>query len=139
VPTLREALHGEEPVVRREALRALGKLRERASIDPQLVVPLLLEGLKDEDPTVRQVAVTYLGIVRDRPEEEVEGLMSALADSQPAVRQAAAMALASYGLEAEPAVKTLTKVAASDPDDEVKQEAARTLVHLSELKGKTKP
>jgi hypothetical protein len=31
----------DEPVVRREALRSLGKLRERASIDPQIVVPLL--------------------------------------------------------------------------------------------------
>jgi len=137
VPTLRDALQTDEPVVRREALRALGKLRERASIDPQLVVPLLLQSLTDADASVRQVAVTYLGIVRDRPQEGVEGLITALQDSQPEVRRAAAIALSSYGLDAEPAVKALTKASTSDPDDDVKQEAARTLVHLSELKGKS--
>jgi HEAT repeat protein len=134
VQPLRDALHSEEPVVRREALRALGKLRERASIDPQIVVPLLLAAVKDADASVRQVAVTYLGIVRDRPQEEVAGLIGALDDTEPPVRQAAALALSSFGLNAEPAVKALTKVSTSDPDDDVKQEAARALVHISELK-----
>jgi HEAT repeat protein len=135
--TLRDALGSDQPVVRREALRSLGKLRERASIDPGLVVPLLLGSLKDGDATVRHVAVTYLGIVRDRPGEEVTGLIGALEDSQAEVRQAAALALSSYGLDAEPAVKALTKVSTGDPDDDVKQEAARALVHIAELKGKT--
>lgn len=134
VPALRDALHADEPVVRREALRALGKLRERASIDPQIVVPLLLEALKDEDASVRQVAVTYLGIVRDRPQEEVAGLIAALQDSEALVRRAAALALSSYGLDAQPAVAALTKVSASDPDDDVKQESARALVHIAEVK-----
>jgi HEAT repeat protein len=134
VQTLHDALQSDEPVVRREALRTLGKLRERASIDPQIVVPVLLDGLKDADKSVRQVAVTYLGIVRDRPSEEVAGLITALDDPEPAVRQAAALALSSYGLDAEPAVKALTKASTSDPDDDVKQEAARALVHISELK-----
>jgi HEAT repeat protein len=134
VGTLRDVLQSDEPVVRREALRALGKLRERASIDPQLVIPVLLQGLKDTDASVRQVAVTYLGIVRDQPQQEVAGLMTALEDSQPDVRRAAALALSSYGLDAEPAVKALTRASASDPDDEVKQEAARALVHISESK-----
>jgi HEAT repeat protein len=134
VQALRDALQSDEPVVRREALRALGKLRERASIDPQLVVPLLLQALTDPDASVRQVAVTYLGIVRDQPQPEVAGLITALDDSQPPVRQAAALALSSYGLDAEPAVKALTRVSTSDPDDDVKQEAARALVHISELK-----
>jgi HEAT repeat protein len=137
VGPLRDALESDEAVVRREALRALGKLRERASIDPQIVVPLLLESLKDPDATVRKVAVTYLGIVRDRPDEEVAGLIVALQDPEAEVRQAAALAVSSYGLAAEPAVKALTKASTSDPDDDVKREAARALVHISELKGKT--
>jgi HEAT repeat protein len=140
VAPLRDALQSDEPAVRREALRALGKLRERASIDPQIVVPLLLESLKDSDPQVRKVAATYLGIVRDRPQEAVAGLIEALQDQQPDVRQAAALALSSYGLDAEPAVPALTKASTKDPDDDVKSEAARTLVHLSELKGgRTRP
>lgn len=137
VQALRDALHADEPVVRREALRSLGKLRERASIDPQIVVPLLLQGLKDPDASVRQVAVTYLGIVRDQPQQEVAGLIGALEDTDPQVRQAAALAISSYGLEANPAVKALTKTSTSDPDDDVKREAARALVHISELKGRS--
>ena len=135
VPSLREAIRSAEPVVRREALRSLGKLRERASIDPQIVVPLLLESLNDPDPAVRNVAVTYLGIVRDSPEKEVAGLIKALGDAEAPVRQAAAEALSAYGLLAEPAVPALQK-ATADPDDDVKREAGRTLVHLAELKQK---
>ena len=135
VPTLREAVKSDEPVVRREALRSLGKLRERASIDPQIVVPLLLAALGDADASVRNVAVTYLGIVRDNPEKEVAGLITALADAEPPVRQAAAEALSAYGLLAEPAIPALKK-ATADPDDDVKREAGRTLVHLAELKQK---
>jgi len=136
VPTLREAVKADDPAVRREALRSLGKLRERASIDPQIVVPLLLDALGDADASVRNVAVTYLGIVRDSPEKEVAGLIKALADPEAGVRQAAAVALAAYGTLAESAIPALRK-AASDPDDEVKREAGRALVHLAELKGKS--
>jgi HEAT repeat protein len=136
VPTLREAIKSDDGLVRREALRSLGKLRERASIDPQVVVPLLLESLNDPDPTVRHVAVTYLGIVRDNPEKEVAGLIKALSDPEASVRQAAASAVAAYGPLAEPAIPALKK-AANDPDDEVKQEAGRALVRIAELKQKT--
>lgn len=135
VTPLREALQSENPVVRREALRAMGKLRERASIDPQLVIPVLLQLLDDPDPSVRNVAVTYLGIVRDSPEREVAGLIKALSDESSDVRQAAAVALAEYGTLADPAIPALKK-AANDPDDEVKREAGRTLVRLSEIKQK---
>jgi HEAT repeat protein len=134
VQTLRDALTSDEPVVRREALRALGKLRERASIDPQIVVPVLLTGAQDADASVRQVAVTYLGIVRDHPQEEVAGLIAALRDSDAQVRQAAALGLSSYGLDAESAIPALTKASTGDPDDDVKREAARALVHIAELK-----
>ena len=136
VPTLREAIKSDEPLVRREALRSLGKLRERASIDPQVVVPLLLEALADPDPAVRHVAVTYLGIVRDSPDKELAGLIKALSDPEAPVRQAAASAVAAYGPLAEPAIPALKK-AANDPDDEVKQEAGRALVRIAELKQKT--
>lgn len=132
VPTLREAIESDEAVVRREALRSLGKLRERASIDPKVVVPLLLDALDDPDPTVRHVAVTYLGIVRDNPEKEVAGLITALADPDPSVRQAAAIAVASYGPLAQTAIPALKK-AAGDADEEVRLEAGRALVRIAEL------
>jgi HEAT repeat protein len=135
VPPLQDAVNSNEAIVRREALRALGKLRERASTDPKIVVPLLLRAIDDADASVRNVAVTYLGIVRDDPAAEVTGLIKALADENAEVRQAAAAALAEYGTLAERATPALKK-AASDPDEEVRREAGRTLVRLSELKQK---
>ena len=135
VPPLREAVNSDSEVVRREALRALGKLRERASIDPKIVVPLLLRAAEDPDPAVRNIAVTYLGIVRDEPVAEVNGLIKALTDESPEVRQAAAAALAEYGTLAERAIPALKK-AASDPDEDVRREAGRTLVHLAEIKSR---
>ena len=135
VAPLREAISSDEPVVRREALRSLGKLRERASIDPQVVVPSLLDALRDLDASVRTVAVTYLGIVRDSPDKEVAGLIDALKDQEPAVREAAAVALSAYGAKAESAIPALQK-AANDPDDDVKREAGRALVVISEAKQK---
>jgi HEAT repeat protein len=135
VPALRNALDADEPAVRREALRSLGKLRERASIDPQIVIPSLLAALQDTDPTVREVAVTYLGIVRDSPAKEVPGLVDALGDDEASVRRAAAVALASYGEQAQPAVAALKK-ATKDPDEDVQREAGRALVMIAEAKEK---
>lgn len=135
VPALREALGSDEAIVRREALRSLGKLRERASIDPQIVVPLLLQALDDVDAQVRGVAVTYLGIVRDDPEKEVPGLIKALSDEDAEVRQNAAVALASYGALAERAIPALKK-AANDPNEDVRREAGRALVTLAEAKNR---
>jgi HEAT repeat protein len=135
VQPLRDAIRSDDPVVRRESLRAIGKLRERASIDPQLVIPILLQSLDDVDASVRNVAVTYLGIVRDAPDKEVAGLIKALGDESAEVRQAAAAALSEYGSLAEPAIPALKK-ASTDSDEEVRREAGRTLVHLAELKQK---
>jgi HEAT repeat protein len=136
VASLREALESDEGIVRREALRSLGKLRERASIDPQIVVPLLLKGLEDVDAPVRSVAAIYLGIVRDDPDKEVPGLIKALSDEDAEVRQNAAVALASYGAHAERAIPALKK-AASDPNEDVRREAGRALVTLAEAKQKS--
>lgn len=133
VPTLRGALSSDDPVVRREALRSIGKVRERAQIDPELVIPALLQALDDADIEVRQTAVTYLGIVRDAPQKEVAGLIKALADEDAGVRGAAATALGSYGAAAEPAVPALKK-AARDPDEDVQREAGRALLAISEAK-----
>jgi HEAT repeat protein len=135
VPALQDAVNANDAIVRREALRALGKLRERASIDPQIVVPLLLRAIEDPDPTVRHVAVTYLGIVRDDPAAEVAALIKALTDESAEVRQVAAAALAEYGSHAEKAIPALKK-AAGDSDEDVRREAGRTLVHLSEIRNR---
>jgi HEAT repeat protein len=135
VDPLRDAVSNEEPAVRKEALRSLGKLRERASIDPQIVVPLLLNGTADPDAGVREISVTYLGIVRDSPGKEIPVLIKALADDDAEVRQAAAGALSSYGADAAAAIPALKK-AMQDQDESVQREAGRALVTIEEAREK---
>jgi len=126
---LRDALASDDPVVRRESLRSIGKLKERAPLDARAVVPLLIRGVSDSDPGVRTVAVTYLGIIHEGGADAVDALVTALKDPEVDVRRSAAAALGSFGEEAAPALTALKK-AAADADPEVAREAGLTLVKL---------
>lgn len=130
---LREALHSDDPVVRREALRSIGKLKERAPLDSRAVLPLLIGALGDADAGVRTVAATYLGIIHEGGAEAVSALAETLKDPEPDVRRAAASALGSFGAEAAPALPALRK-AAGDADPDVAREAGLTLVKLQPQK-----
>lgn len=126
---LREALTSDDPVVRRESLRSIGKLKDRAPLDSRAVVPLLVGAMEDPDAGVRMVAATYLGIIHDEPAEAVRVLTGGLEDPEANVRRASAGALAAFGASAAPALPALRK-AASDPDADVAREAGVTLVKL---------
>lgn len=126
---LREAMSSEDPVVRREALRSIGKLKERAPLDARAVVPILLKGLQDPDASVRTVAATYLGIIQAEPANAVPALVDALEDESPEVRSAAATALGSFGSRAQSAVPALRK-ATADSNEDVAREAGLALVKL---------
>ena len=126
---LRDALSNEDPVVRREALRSIGKLKERAQLDAGAVVPLLIARAGDPDPGVRTVAATYLGIIHEGGLDAVNALIEELKDSEADVRRAAAAALGSFAADAEPALPALKK-AAVDADPDVAREAGGTLVKL---------
>jgi HEAT repeat protein len=126
---LRDAFVSEDPVVRREALRSIGKLKDRAPLDARVVVPLLIKGVSDSDPGVRAVAVTYLGIIHEGGTAAVDALVTALTDAEVDVRRSAAAALGSFGEDAAPAIPALKK-AAGDSDPEVAREAGVTLVKL---------
>lgn len=127
---LRDALSSGDPAIRREALRSLGKLTERAPLEPRAVLPLLVDGMRDPDEGVRAVGATYLGIIRGDPERSVAALASGLSDPDVAVRRASAMSLASFtGAEAKDAIPALRK-ASSDSDPDVAREAGATLVKL---------
>ena len=128
-PPLRDALSSDDPVIRRESLRSLGKLRERAPLDARAVVPLLLQGLEDPEAGVRAVAATYLGIIHESPDTAVPALIEILADEDSEVRSAAAEALGSFGPAAESAIPALRK-AAGDRDENVAREAGLALVKL---------
>jgi HEAT repeat protein len=128
-PPLRAALESADPGVRREALRSIGKLKERAPLEPAAVLPLLLSGMSDADPGVRTVAATYLGIIHEGGKPAVGALVAALSDPEAEVRRAAATALGSFGAPALPALPALKK-AATDPDENVAREAGLALVKL---------
>jgi HEAT repeat protein len=126
---LRDSLTSDDPVVRRESLRSIGKLKDRGPLDWRAVLPLLVDGMKDSDAGVRTVAATYLGIVHEGRDAAVPALIDGLTDPQADVRRASAAALGSFGADAEPAVPALRK-AASDSDPDVAREAGVALVKL---------
>ncbi len=114
---LRDSLASDDPVVRRESLRSIGKLKDRAPLDSAAVVPLLIKGMQDADAGVRTVGATYLGIIQDGGREAVDALIDGLKDPEPDVRRTSAAALGSFGADAVPAVPALRKAAADkDPD-----------------------
>jgi HEAT repeat protein len=129
-PPLREALSSDDAIVRRESLRSIGKLRERASLDTELILPVLVNGLKDRDEGVRAVAATYLGIIHEGPADTVPPLIAALSDPDPEVRRSSAAALGSFDpVAAAPALPALRK-ASTDRNEDVAREAGRAIVKL---------
>jgi HEAT repeat protein len=132
-PPLQAALDSEDPAVRRESLRSIGKLKERAGLNTADVLPLLVQGIADPDPGVRSAAATYLGIVHEGDDLSVPALIEGLKDPDPEVRRVSAAALASFGDAAKPALPALRK-ATGDSDPEVAREAGVTLVKLSSSK-----
>jgi HEAT repeat protein len=128
---LKRSLSSDDAAVRREALRSIGKLKDRAPLDAIEVVPRMIDGMGDTDPGVRAVAATYLGIIHEGGADAVTALMEGLKDQMPDVRRAAATALGSFGSDAEPAIPALRKAASSDPDEDVAREAGVSLVKLT--------
>jgi HEAT repeat protein len=128
---LRDGLWHEDPIVRRESLRSIGKLKERAPLEAGAVVKVLIQSLRDRDDGVRTVAATYLGIVHASPEESVPALIAALSDANEEVRRESATALGSFGSDALPALPMLRE-AARDKSEEVAREAGRTIVRLQQ-------
>lgn len=128
-PPLRDALTSDDPIVRREALRSIGKLKDRAPLDLGVVLPLLVDGMNDPDASVRAVGATYLGIIHEGAEEAVPSLAVGLVDPDAEVRRASASALGSFGSAAAPALPALRK-ASTDSNEDVAREAGRSIVKL---------
>ena len=126
---LRDALASDDPAVRREALRSLGKLRERAPLESRVVIPLLLKGLRDSDGSVRVVSATYLGIIGQDIDGTVNMLVAALKDPEVEVRVAAATALGSFPQHAATILPALRR-ALGDSNADVAREAGVSIVKL---------
>jgi HEAT repeat protein len=129
LPPLRSALTHPDPIVRREALRSIGKLKERAPLELNVVLPVLVNAMSDSDAGVRAVGATYLGIIHGGDDQAIPALTKGLEDPDAEVRRASAAALAEFGPDAEPALPALRK-ASTDPNEDVAREAGRTIVKL---------
>jgi HEAT repeat protein len=130
-PPLRDALKSGDPVVRREALRSIGKLKQRAPLELDVVLPVLIAGMSDSEPGVRAVGATYLGIIHQGADRAVPALIKGLSDPDAEVRRASAAALGSFGADAAPALPALRK-AAADRNEDVASEAGRTIAKLKQ-------
>jgi HEAT repeat protein len=125
-------MSNEDPIVRREALRSIGKLKERAPLDGAVVIPVLVQHIKDRDAGVRAVAATYLGIMHHDASEAVPVLIAGLADADAEVRRASAAALGSFSAAiAAPALPALRK-ASRDRNEDVAREAGQAIVRLQQ-------
>ena len=91
VKPLIAALSAEDPLVRRQAVNALGRIGDRRAVEP------LIESLKDRDSLIRGHAVEALGRIKDP--QAVAPLVAVLSSKeQPShVRMSAAEALGTIG------------------------------------------
>ncbi len=89
VAPLFTALKDDNPVARRNAAMALGKIKDSTAVKP------LIAALNDENPIVRRNAAKALGEIQDN--RAVEPLTAALNDNSPVVRRNAALALKVMG------------------------------------------
>ncbi|HSB08156.1 MAG TPA: HEAT repeat domain-containing protein [Blastocatellia bacterium] len=114
----------KDEFVRKSAGYALAKLRgaERTGA--------LIEALNDKSPEVRGAAAVSLGDHADA--RAIAPLADALGDKSAFVRAQAARALGVNGISAAQAVSKLINLLNSDPDNEVKRQAATALGRIGD-------
>jgi hypothetical protein len=109
VPDLVKALAEEDRVLKAQAIEALGRIGGPGAASA------LRQVLRDDpDADMAAHAAVMLGEVRPVEDETVSALAAALADTRPAVGQAAAFALGRLGPDAKAAVPDLVKALGSE-------------------------
>ncbi len=117
---LMELLNDQDPLMRRTAAEALGKIGDGSA------EPLLQRALQDVEPKVREAAVLALARLPVLGEASARGIASLLGDEDLAVRRAAAHALG----QADDAPASIVPPVAGllrDPDPAVRRAAAHAL------------
>jgi len=105
---LAKALRDEDPNVRLDAAKALGRLGAAA----REAVPALAQALQDDDARVREEAAGTLARVGSpHAVPAIPALIAILSDENPRVRGMAALALGTMGAAAKEAVPALVKAA----------------------------
>ncbi|HZU37548.1 MAG TPA: HEAT repeat domain-containing protein, partial [Gemmataceae bacterium] len=92
----------EDPLIRAEAIEALGQLGKAA-------LPSLIDGLKLRLADLRAAAARNLGRIAPLPPEAIKALAHVLADPEPAVRMASARVLSQAADQALPTIGELER------------------------------
>ncbi len=93
--------------------------------EPEVVVPRLIALLQDSNPDLRQTAALSLGKIASA--EAASGLMLALRDADPLVRQYSAWGLGNLGERASSAATSALVVLLEDPSPAVANAAAQAI------------
>ncbi|HOD83359.1 MAG: putative lyase [Planctomycetes bacterium ADurb.Bin126] len=120
IPDLVEALQHEDVFVRRNALFALGHLRDPSTI------PVMVDCLCNEDWGVRDGVPYALSQIEALPSQALERLRQALTHEHPHVRRIAAQTLANVNPVETASVLALVK-SAQDPDQDVRSQVVVSL------------
>jgi hypothetical protein len=123
VPRLIELLRHEDPTVRWQAARTLGKVREPAV--PSVPELVRLTG-SDSESLVREHAAEAIGDIGPAAAAGIPALVQALKDPVPRVRRDAVRALGQMGPTAK-GVLADVRLATQDPDADVKAAASRAV------------
>jgi hypothetical protein len=132
VPKLLELTHHEDAAVRRQSVRALGKIGVPAL--PALPALMALTGT-DPVPGVREQSAEAIGEIGPQAAEGIPALVKALQDSDAMVRRDAVRSLGQMGVAAK-GVKAEVQALTKDPDEKVRQ-AATKAVRLIDPAGKS--
>jgi HEAT repeat protein len=117
-PGLVKLLSNEDPEIRWNAVKTIGKIHAVDAIDP------LIGALKDPADSVREHAAEALGDLGPAAAKAVEPLMTTLQDPYFKARRDAARSLGQIGPAAKAAIPTLEKLSKDDPQTIVREAAA---------------
>jgi hypothetical protein len=112
----------EDPIVRREAAAALGRVGGAEA------AAALTPALSDEEPAVRMQAVRAVGRIGNDEGAQALGAVSS-GDPDPLVRRLAVRALGAQGIEE---ARSALEAATLDPNESVRREAAAALARWQE-------